>query len=535
MTEAQPRHSSRRSSRKPNTRDIQVCWANVGKNDASHNTLLNLAYTEGIDILCVQEPSTWINTRTQTHPGFQLVAPVDTWGNGDAGQREAERPRVLTYTRKGAGLRIQQRRPVQSRDLLWIDVNRYAILNVYRQPLSTEALDYVTNLTAPRNCLIGGDFNTRHDMFEPGVEAALQGTQVARWAVDSGIDFIGEPGEPTHRLSHVLDLTFSNIPFAQTNVRRDLHSGSDHETQVTTIPGRGRPLLEQHNFRIPDPDLPRFAGLVNNNISKLPNPAEMQTTEEIEGYVKAFSDALNAAIQTIGKPDRGGGCPAPWWTKECEKAYRLHLSHRAGPRTPPSTETTDFRTIVRRAKREYWRHVINNARDDKALYKVIAWHKLTANLKAPPLIVNGQVIEETLAKAEALRSEILGRFDAGDDLSEDPLEGWQGSGTLQWEQTVTLEEVERNIIGVSSTSPGTDRITVRLLQACWEYIRHPLLALFSKCLALNYFPTEWKIAEVAMLPKVGKKDQTSVRSWRPIALLSCVSKGLERIIARRIA
>ena len=38
-----------------------------------------------------------------------------------------------------------------------------------------------------------------------------------------------------------------------------------------------------------------------------------------------------------------------------------------------------------------------------------------------------------------------------------------------------------------------------------------------------------------MIPKVGKKDKTSVRSWRPIALLSCMGKGLERIIARRIA
>ena len=38
-----------------------------------------------------------------------------------------------------------------------------------------------------------------------------------------------------------------------------------------------------------------------------------------------------------------------------------------------------------------------------------------------------------------------------------------------------------------------------------------------------------------MVPKVGKRDKTSVRSWRPIALISCISKGLERIIARRIA
>src|SRR5437762_2467522 len=38
-----------------------------------------------------------------------------------------------------------------------------------------------------------------------------------------------------------------------------------------------------------------------------------------------------------------------------------------------------------------------------------------------------------------------------------------------------------------------------------------------------------------MLPKVGKKDKTSVCSWRPIALLSCVAKGLERIVAKQVA
>ena len=37
------------------------------------------------------------------------------------------------------------------------------------------------------------------------------------------------------------------------------------------------------------------------------------------------------------------------------------------------------------------------------------------------------------------------------------------------------------------------------------------------------------------MPKVGKRDRTSTRSWRPIALLSCLGKGLERIVARRVA
>lgn len=38
-----------------------------------------------------------------------------------------------------------------------------------------------------------------------------------------------------------------------------------------------------------------------------------------------------------------------------------------------------------------------------------------------------------------------------------------------------------------------------------------------------------------MIPKAGTKDRTSARLMRPIALLSCISKGLERLVARRIA
>jgi hypothetical protein len=46
---------------------------------------------------------------------------------------------------------------------------------------------------------------------------------------------------------------------------------------------------------------------------------------------------------------------------------------------------------------------------------------MTPNLKAPPLEVNGVLIEDSLEKAEALRSSILGRFNSEDDLEQDPL------------------------------------------------------------------------------------------------------------------
>ena len=45
--------------------------------------------------------------------------------------------------------------------------------------------------------------------------------------------------------------------------------------------------------------------------------------------------------------------------------------------------------------------------------------------------------KQTLEKADALRTEVLGRFSAEDDQAQDPLTDWDGTGNLNWEQTVS--------------------------------------------------------------------------------------------------
>ncbi|RAL58040.1 hypothetical protein DID88_009163 [Monilinia fructigena] len=495
-----------------------IGWANVGKSASAHMTLLATSFIQELDVICAQKPWTSTNSQTQNHPGYDCYSPVDSWIYDTPKDRESARPRVMTYIRKGAGLRVQQRRPIHSRDLLWTDVNGIAILNAYRQPTTPEVLDYVTHLTPSPKCLVGGDFNAWHDMFEPGVRSTHRGADLARWSSESNMDFIGTPGEPTHNAGHVLDLTFSNIPFASTIVRKDMHTGSDHETLVTSLPNRGVQTLEQHHYRIPESQLGKFADLVHLGVSGLPDARHLSDAEGIEHFVQLFTSILDSAIRTAGKPDRGRGRAAPWWTQECQDAHREHLAARKN--TPDSVNPGN--QGVSQDSAEGQEGVIN-------------WHKLGTNLKAPPLVVNGNTVEGTMEKAETLWSEVLDRFSASDDLAQDPLEPWDGAGTLPWSDTISMEEVERNTIGVSSTSPGTDRVTVRLLKACWGSIKHTLQGLYSRCLSLCFFPQAWKLAEVAMLPKVGKKDRTSVRSWRPIALISCVSKGLERTIARRVA
>jgi hypothetical protein len=52
---------------------------------------------------------------------------------------------------------------------------------------------------------------------------------------------------------------------------------------------------------------------------------------------------------------------------------------------------------------------------------VIGWHKLTSVFKSPPLKVNGTIVENTIEKAEVLRTEILERFLAANNLDLDLL------------------------------------------------------------------------------------------------------------------
>jgi hypothetical protein len=135
------------------------------------------------------------------------------------------------------------------------------------------------------------------------------------------MDFIGAPEVATQKLGHVLDLTFSNIPFAYTPIRADLHCGSDYETQVTIIPSRGTVPLDQFNYRIPEYDLPKFAGLVNNGMASLPDPWNITCPRQLDSYAKALAKVFSSIIQTVSKPDHGGGSPAAWWIPEYKEAY----------------------------------------------------------------------------------------------------------------------------------------------------------------------------------------------------------------------
>jgi hypothetical protein len=146
----------------------------------------------------------------------------------------------------------------------------------------------------------------------------------------------------------------------------------------------------------------------------------------------------------------------------------------------------EFQATVRDAQGAYSKHIIDHVKDDKDLYKIMTWHKPTPNLKERPKPSGPQFSRASTKKMSSLRT--LCKY-------------WTGTSHLPWTSSVTLEEVEWNTVGVTSTSPGTDHITVRLLKACWAHLRDTLLGLYNRRLALCHLPRPWRLAEVAMLLK----------------------------------
>jgi sarcosine oxidase/L-pipecolate oxidase len=67
-----------------------------------------------------------------------------------------------------------------------------------------------------------------------------------------------------------------------------------------------------------------------------------------------------------------------------------------------------------------------------------------------------------------------------------------------------------------------------MLIAVKVQISKPLCMLFNKSLHQNILPTDWKLSHVIPLFKVGDKSFPS--NYRPVSLLSCVSKLLEKIV-----
>ena len=94
------------------------------------------------------------------------------------------------------------------------------------------------------------------------------------------------------------------------------------------------------------------------------------------------------------------------------------------------------------------------------------------------------------------------------------------------------DEVQEALQGTSNiTAPGISGTTYQLIK--WAFNIQPKIFtyFFNTCILHQYHPQCLMSALISIVPKPRKTNMSDPRSYQPIALLECLSKWLEKLVA----
>ena len=152
----------------------------------------------------------------------------------------------------------------------------------------------------------------------------------------------------------------------------------------------------------------------------------------------------------------------------------------------------------------------------------------------PPLLENDNLVPEDDRKADIFNNYFasIASLDHSEPLPKLPDFQFLTDARIQNIQTSELE-VKRLLSKLNvHKSTGPDAIGNWVLKHCSSSLCKPLTALFNKSLSDGIFPSVWKQANVCPVFKKGSKSDKT--NYRPISLLSNMSKILEKIVYKRL-
>jgi len=339
-----------------------------------------------------------------------------------------------------------------------------------------------------------------------------------------------------HECDSVINLAWYNeaaicrTTFSDLRVDWEGSLGSDHAMlHVTGQPTGPTPFsnsTDPTSFLL-DPEqkpiwIQEFKG-INANQSFSTNPS----AEEVErAATDLTSDIQSASEASFHKRHLPHHRASLWWNAAC--ALAAQQMWEAQGWEAKSTAHACLRGMVRAAKRNWADEHIQEAQ----LWDVAKWRHGRQLTKVPPLRK-----PEGMAHSHEELTEILAqRFftqtppEVPEDFDDDP-----ALVTPRSRPVITRALVDELLHKVSNRSaPGQTGHSWTLIKWTWEARPERLRNLLEACLKAGHHPRAWKEAIVCVIPKPNRADYSLAKNFRPIALLECLGKLLEKVVARLI-
>lgn len=418
-------------------------------------------------------------------------------------------------------------------------------------------LKLITSRNRTASYFICGDLNARHRHFN-----CLTSNTAGRLLYDEYInnDFvIAFPSTPTYipedpnRNPSTLDIMITNSLLQYSDLTCE-YLVSDHNAVYTDIQLSSPSILNNNRLvrSFDKANWARYQRVVLRNLNLSDTQIDSITTTEqiddlVESLTKAMSEAQNAAVPLVQPSEyRIKLTPFLRFLIIMRRHFRREWTRSHNPlvKTTVNALTTQIRNGIQQIRNDNWSRRLHDLPQDdnkKSLWKLAKFLK-NRNRAIPALRENDRILLTSEEKSEALASKFA-------EYHQNPLASHDPLFTDSVERSVsnylsdrsnidpgypTIEETTSYIRQLKrSKAPGMDRIHNTLIKNLPPQAIFYLNFIICCCLKLSYFPTKWKTASVIPIRKPGK-DASQSASYRPISLLSSLSKILEKVILCRM-
>ena len=538
-------------------RPIRIMSVNMNRQSALTHALLQ---TSDADILIIQEP--WVGTvqtgRSDFNPsGIEIPGTTNNnmWQLYLPSFTDRDSVRVAAYVKADFAhtfaIHNHLTHSLSSPESMILDISfgeeLLRIVNVYhRTHNNSDGHNLVHLLSSSLDPLVPtllmGDFNTHSNIWSfPYTTTSSWADELVDWFDNQGLELLNPPCIATWRSNQerikdsVLDLALINEAAAISGQISPLTISfadsvtSDHAAlSLSWYPAESiaiSPPPELAGYAIDDT---LFESWTKYFTRLLPVPAPPSDVDSLRAAsVQLYSDIDAASASVFSKqkyPDPRG---VRWWNQDCAVALTVVYASRGEPRVQA---VRTLRKTIANAKRT-WAHDFLHHTTSENLWEAAAWRKGRSIKRIPPLLIAPSVrSHDPTAMGEALRK----RFFVTDRPQVAPIQPDDPDPLPVRDFTpITQSEISDALSKTSNTSaPGSSGINYKLLK--WAFQARPdrFLKIFNAAISLGYHP--WKEAIMVVIPKPNKPDYSLPKAYRPISLLECCGKLLEKIIAKRI-